>query len=95
MKIKIDYNNTENETLTLNIVEAIYYSNYKINLKFNDGIVTIVDFETFLLKSQHPSINKYLDLKLFKDFKIIDGNLNWNDYDLIFPIWELYQGKIG
>ncbi len=23
-----------------------------------------------------------------------DGNLNWNDYDLIFPISDLYSGQI-
>jgi hypothetical protein len=30
----------------------------------------------------------------FKNFKIIDGNLNWNDYDLIFPVADLHEGKI-
>jgi hypothetical protein len=28
------------------------------------------------------------------DYKIVDGNLNWNDYDLIFPIEVLYEGKL-
>ena len=26
--------------------------------------------------------------------KFKDGNLNWNDYDLIFPLWDLYNGRI-
>jgi len=36
----------------------------------------------------------YLDESKFKEYKIIDGNLNWNDYDMIFPIEDLYQGRV-
>jgi hypothetical protein len=35
-----------------------------------------------------------LDESKFKQFLILDGNLNWNDYDLIFPIADLYQGIV-
>ncbi|CAN5512853.1 hypothetical protein BH09BAC6_BH09BAC6_28110 [soil metagenome] len=35
-----------------------------------------------------------MDEALFCNFEIKDGNLNWNDYDMIFPISELYEGKI-
>ena len=94
MKIAVDYSNLKGEVTTITIVEAVYNSRYQIELKFDDSTRKIVDFEYFLLKSQHPSIRKYLDLNLFKDFTIIDGNLNWNDYDLIFPIWDLHEGKI-
>jgi hypothetical protein len=31
----------------------------------------------------------------FKKFKIIDGNLMWNDYEMIFPLEDLYEGKIN
>lgn len=95
MKITVDYTYFENEVSVITITEALYESLYKITLKFNDGTTKTIDFEHFLKKSQHASINKYLDLKFFKKFAIIDGNLNWNDYDLIFPIWDLYQGKIS
>jgi len=44
--------------------------------------------------SLHPSIRKYLDEAKFKDYQIVDGNLNWNDYALIFPIEDLYEGKL-
>jgi hypothetical protein len=54
----------------------------------------LVDFKTFLEKSSHPSIKKYLDEDKFKQFKVIEGNLNWNDYELIFPVADLYNGKI-
>jgi hypothetical protein len=42
----------------------------------------------------HPSIKKYLNEQIFRQFEIIEGNLNWHDYDLIFPIETLHQGKI-
>jgi len=35
-----------------------------------------------------------LNEKLFSNFAITDGNINWNDYELIFPISDLYNGKI-
>ena len=70
-------------------------SDYTIRIKFSDGNERLVDFKPFLLKSLHPSIKKYLDEKKFSDFSITDGNLNWNDYDLIFPLSDLYNGRIG
>jgi hypothetical protein len=54
----------------------------------------LVDFKSFLETSSHPSIKKYLDETKFKQFIILDGNLNWNDYDLIFPIADLHQGVV-
>lgn len=93
MKIAVNYNNSEDVMSTIAIAEAFYDSLYKIKLKFNDDSSQTVDFELFLQKSQHPSIRKYLDLEFFKKFSIVHGNLNWNDYDLIFPIWDLYEGK--
>ena len=65
-----------------------------ILVHFNDETERKVDFKPFLTKAQHPSIKKYLSEDLFTNYKVIDGNLNWNDYDLIFPVWELYKGKI-
>jgi hypothetical protein len=74
---------------------AKYIGDYAIRITFNDGNEKLVDFKPFLTKSLHPSISKYLDESLFKQFEIVNGNLNWNDYDLIFPIHDLYEGVIG
>jgi hypothetical protein len=94
MKIAIDYTNLDEDVETINVVEAVYETLYKIKITFDDKAVKIVNFEPFLSKSNHPSISKYLDTNLFQYFKIVDGNLNWNDYDLIFPVWDLYTGEI-
>ncbi len=94
MEITVEYMETENIVNQLEIVDAKYLSDYLIRLKFNDGKEITVDFEPFLTASHHPSIRKYLQKTFFSKFEILDGNLNWNDYDLIFPIWDLYQGII-
>ncbi|MBA7520261.1 hypothetical protein ES705_12354 [subsurface metagenome] len=76
------------------IENARYLGDYAIRIKFNDDTERLVDFKPFLTKSLHPSIKKYLDEILFSNYQVIDGNLNWNDYDMIFPVWDLYNGKI-
>jgi hypothetical protein len=95
MKILVDYNESDQKFDNLKIDSAQYLSEYELNILFNDGLERKVDFKPFLSKSLHPSIKKYLDKTQFSNFKLIDGNLNWNDYDLIFPIWDLYNGKIN
>ena len=94
MKITVDYIDIEPEFEKLKVDAAKLLSDYQIQIKFSDGREKHIDFEPFLTKSLHPSIKKYLDPKKFSKFSIIDGNLNWNDYDLIFPISDLYSGEI-
>ncbi|MCF8372875.1 MAG: DUF2442 domain-containing protein [Bacteroidales bacterium] len=94
MKIRIDYKDYDTDLQNLKIATAKYLSDYAIRVHFNDGSEKLVDFKPFLSKSLHPSIKKYLDENKFSEFEIKDGNLNWNDYDLIFPIWDLYSGKV-
>ncbi|HHC25000.1 MAG TPA: DUF2442 domain-containing protein [Desulfobacterales bacterium] len=76
------------------ITEAEYVPPYKIRLWFSDDVEQLVDFEQFLGKSDHPEIRKYLNTDLFKNFSIAHGRLDWNDYDLCFPVQDLYEGTI-
>ncbi|MCX6163150.1 MAG: DUF2442 domain-containing protein [Ignavibacteriae bacterium] len=92
MKIVEEYKDFQVDLIE--IKSAMYIGDYVIRIFFNDGINRLVDFKLFLESSLHPSIRKYLDEIKFKQFEIVDGNLNWNDYDLIFPIDDLYEGKI-
>ena len=78
----------------VSITSANYSGDYAIEISFSDGAKKSVNFKSFLFKSLHPSISKYQDETLFKQFKIVSGNLNWNDYDLIFPVDDLYEGQI-
>ncbi len=78
----------------ISIERAEYVGGYKIFLKFNDEKERVVDFERFITKSVHPDIKKYLDLGLFKKFALAHGEIEWNDYELAFPIYDLYRGEI-
>ncbi|MBC74699.1 MAG: hypothetical protein CME64_01665 [Halobacteriovoraceae bacterium] len=78
----------------ISIKSAKYLSDYKLELEFNDGKVQIVDFFPFFNASKHSEIRKYLNLELFKSFEVIDGDLDWGDFDLTFPIYDLYTNKL-
>ena len=93
MKITVEYseNITSNE---LSVKTAEYIGDYVIRIYFNTNEGKIVDFKPFLQQSIHPSVRKYLNEKIFSSYKIHNGNLNWNDYDLIFPVNDLYENTI-
>ncbi len=95
MRIIVAYKDSDTLSNHLKIDSAKYLSDYVIRLRFSDGKEKIVDFKSFLTRSLHPSIRKYMDENKFSNFSLTDGNLNWNDYDLIFPISDLYNGQIG
>jgi hypothetical protein len=92
MKIVEEYDDFQADLIEIKV--AKYIGDFAIRIFFNDGVNRLVDFKPFLESSLHPSVRKYLDENKFKQFEIIDGNLNWNDYDLIFPIDNLYEGKL-
>ena len=94
MRIIVDYSEKETSLDQLKIDSAKYLLDFVIRIRFSDGAERLVDFKPFLSRSSHPSIKKYLDEKQFSGFNLTDGNLNWNDYELIFPVWDLYNGKI-
>jgi hypothetical protein len=78
----------------IRIENAKHVDGLRLMLKFSDGKTQTVDFGHFLEKSLHPEIRKYLDLKEFRRFKIENGDLMWGDFDLIFPIMDLYENKL-
>ncbi len=79
----------------LSITNAEYINDYKIKLIFNDNTTNLINFENFILNSHHNDIKKYQDKNLFKNFNLKNGDLQWNDYDLAFPIYDLYKGHIS
>ena len=78
----------------IEVTEAKYVSGYKLRVSFNDGAVRIVDFGPFLKKARNPDTTDYRDLKKFKDFHLDHGDLLWGDFQMIFPIMDLYCGNI-
>ncbi len=81
--------------MTISITKAAYLKDYKIKIIFSDGVEQIIDFEKFLSTARNPMAKKYLNLRLFKKFQIKYGDLEWNDYELCFPTWDLHQGEIN
>ena len=82
------------EDMVLDITEAKLLENYRIQLTFSDGLNRVIDFGPFLRNSAHPDIRKYLDPQKFEGFTIESGDLVWNDYELCFPLGDLYEGNI-
>jgi len=81
------------KTNIIEINNAHYLSNYKIEILFNNGRKRIIDLSDFLKKAKNPMTRKYLNKNIFKKFKIEYGDLVWGDYEMCFPIWDLYEGK--
>ncbi len=77
------------------VTTARHLGNYRVEITFNDGKITTVDFEDFLIHHPHPTFSKHLNVKEFKRFKIEDGNLVWGkNWDLIFSVDQLHRGRI-
>jgi len=95
-KIKITYEPIDESKLEiLDIVRAEYVGGYKLHLWFSDGKNHIVDFEPFLMSARNPMVTQYRDLQKFKQFRIVYGNLDWNDYEMCFSREDLYNNDIG
>lgn len=82
------------EDAFVDIEEVHYVEAYQLLLRFSNGVQRLVDFGPFLTASTNPMIRKYLDLANFKKVVLADGNIQWNDYDLCFPIADLYAGSL-
>lgn len=80
--------------MVISIQKAEYKGDYKINFLFSDGVEKSIDFSTFLKNAKNPMTKKYLDKKLFQSFSLEFGDINWNDFEMCFPLWDLHEGKI-
>lgn len=77
------------------VVEVVDLGDLKVCITFDDCRQTQVDVGDFIRKHPHPQYNKYLDPKKFRRFTIENGNVVWGrNWDLIFPIEQLYAGKL-
>jgi hypothetical protein len=80
--------------LSINLISATQTGAYRIRLVFDDNKVQEVDFQPFLDHSHHPDIRAYLEPARFSGFKLAFGELVWGDYDLCFPVMDLYRNSI-
>jgi hypothetical protein len=76
------------------IEQVNFLGDYRLKLFFNDNTSQQIDFYPFLSSSRNPLIRKYLDIEEFRKYSLDEGDLQWNDYDLCFPIADLYENRI-
>jgi hypothetical protein len=79
---------------TIHITSVEQVGDYALRLVFDDGTAQTVDFKPFLSLSRHPDIRAYLEPARFAAYRIEYGELVWGDYDLCFPIADLYQNRL-
>jgi hypothetical protein len=79
---------------TIAITRAEYLGKHEIRFMFSDQTERTIDFGGFLSRAHNPMTRKFLDKNLFQVFKIEYGDIVWNDYELCFPILDLYEGNI-
>lgn len=78
----------------LSVSSVRHVISHILELTFNDGHVQVLDFAPFIFSNGHPDYDKYKSESNFLRFQLIEGNLNWDDYTMIFPLEDLYKGKI-
>ena len=71
---------------------AEYIKDYIIRVVFEDNSVRIIDLKSFIQNSQHPAIKKFLDINLFKNFKIEFGSLCWEGGQFDISHQAIYRG---
>ncbi|EKE75250.1 DUF2442 domain-containing protein [Gallaecimonas xiamenensis] len=78
----------------LSVVDVKHLTGHILEIVFSDGHKETVDFAPFIFSVGHPDYEPYKNIETFLKFKIEDGNLNWDDYTMIFPVADLYSNRI-
>jgi hypothetical protein len=79
----------------INVVTVENLGGYRLRLRFDDGTVQTLSFHSFLSHSSHPDLRAFLEPERFAAYRIEYGDLIWGDYELCFPIMDLYRNQIA
>ncbi len=80
----------------ITVNKAEYLGDFKLKITFDDQNTREINFAPVLRLYATGDYAKYKKEKYFKEFRIESNNIVWgSDWDLIFPIEELYAGKIN
>ena len=71
---------------------AEYIKDYMIRVVFEDNSIKTIDLKPFIQKSQHPAVKKFLDINLFKKFKVEFGSLCWEGGQFDISHQAIYRG---
>lgn len=75
------------------ITKAQYEKDYQIRCTFEDGRVVLADFLPFLKNTKLQQLKRYLDMELFRKFRILDGSLSWEGNLLDIYCDDIYHGE--
>jgi Protein of unknown function (DUF2442) len=78
----------------ISVISAVHLESYTLLLEFNDGKKVKVNFEEFLFSRENAETKKYRNKKSFQKFHLEHGELMWGDYEMLFPIADLYNNSI-
>ncbi len=81
--------------IEVNIVQVEPAGGYRLWLSFSDNHKTLVDLAPVLECSMNTQTRQFLDTERFLSFRLEWGNIVWGDYEMCFPIEELYEGRAG
>ena len=85
-----------NKTDVIEVKTATYIDGYRLRIAFSNGKEKIVDFSDFISANNKEALSKYKNSSHFKKFKVEQGNIVWGKtWDMVFPVHELYRGRIS
>jgi len=77
------------------VINASYVGDLSVKVFFSDNTSQVVNVGEYIRRHPHPQYNRYLDEKKMKKFSLENGNIVWgNNWDLIFPVSQLYSGVL-
>jgi hypothetical protein len=79
----------------VNIVQVEPAGEYRLWLTFSDKQRSLVDLAPVIKRSMNPQTRQFLNMERFLSFRLEWGNIVWGDYEMCFPIEELYEGRMG
>lgn len=75
------------------ITNAIYLSEYCIEVEYENGSRRTIDMKNFLENSTNAIVRRFLNLTLFQQFRIEDGALVWGDNEFDINPMNIEVGK--
>ena len=75
------------------VTKAEYIGEYKIMVYFEDGQTRLIDLKDFLESTPVKLAKRFLDLNLFRQFRVDDGTLCWGDNEMDINPMNIYNGK--
>lgn len=77
------------------IVDAKHVDGYRVELRFDDGFLKIVDLANFMKSTRGDFERKYIEPAMFSKVWVSDGDLCWGESDILLSGRELRDSVDG